>query len=230
MSDEEILIQPVENPIICSPYREPDYHWLYDLSTGIPQKIQGRRPASYWFKSEEARAGSAQMRLLAEENREDLPMVNALREDVRRWRESSYENASQVTKQLLGHWSRLDRARRLFFCQIEAVETIIYLREILAQHRLAAGDLPPLAPHRPGLIHDPADLVEGELGGLFRRPRGEPHPAVPAGIVAPVGQVERALERKARQLLQDRSNRTPSRVIPREGTRRTTGFCHRRDT
>ncbi len=139
MSDEEILIQPVENPIICSPYREPDYHWLYDLSTGIPQKIQGRRPASYWFKSEEARAGSAQMRLLAEENREDLPMVNALREDVRRWRESSYENASQVTKQLLGHWSRLDRARRLFFCQIEAVETIIYLREILAQGRTRRG-------------------------------------------------------------------------------------------
>lgn len=139
MPDEQILIQPVENPIICSPYREADYHWLYDLNTGIPQKIQGRRPASYWFKSEEARAGSAQMRLLAEENREDLPMVNALRDDVKRWREGGYENASQVTKQLLGHWWRPDRARRLFFCQLEAVETIIYIREILAQGRTRRG-------------------------------------------------------------------------------------------
>lgn len=124
-------IQPVENPILCSPYKQPDQHWLYDTRTGIPSKTPGRRPASYWFKTE--RTGSAQMSLLAEEERDDLPLVNALREDVRRWRESGWENASETTKKLLRHWWREDRARRLFFCQIEAVETIIYLREILAQ-------------------------------------------------------------------------------------------------
>ena len=42
------------------------------------------------------------------------------------------ENASETTKKLLRHWWREDRSRRLFFCQIEAAETIIYLREILA--------------------------------------------------------------------------------------------------
>jgi type III restriction enzyme len=57
---------------------------------------------------------------------------NALREDVRRWRESGWENASETTKTLLRHWWREDRLRRLFFCQVEAVETIIYLQEILA--------------------------------------------------------------------------------------------------
>ena len=36
-------------------------------------------------------------------------------------------------KKLLRHWWRADReTRRLFFCQLEAVETIIYLQEILA--------------------------------------------------------------------------------------------------
>ena len=59
-------------------------------------------------------------------------MVNALRDDVRRWRESGWENASETTKKLLRHWWREDRVRRLFFCQVEAVETIIYLQEILA--------------------------------------------------------------------------------------------------
>ena len=58
--------------------------------------------------------------------------MNALRDDVRRWRESGWESASETTKKLLRHWWREDRGRRLFFCQIEAVETIIYLREILA--------------------------------------------------------------------------------------------------
>lgn len=126
----QIPIQPVENPILCSPYQEPDQHWLYNTQTGIPTKTPGRRPASYWFKTE--RTGSAQMSLLAEEERDDLPLVNALREDVKRWRESGWENASPATKTLLRHWWREDRVRRLFFCQLEAVETIIYLREILS--------------------------------------------------------------------------------------------------
>lgn len=131
VSQEQIPIQPVENPILCSPYREPDQHWLYDTRTGVPTKTPGRRPASYWFKTD--RTGSTQMSLLAEEERDDLPLVNSLRDDVKRWRESGWESASETTKTLLRHWWREDRSRRLFFCQIEAVETIIYLREILAQ-------------------------------------------------------------------------------------------------
>jgi type III restriction enzyme len=131
--ERPIPIQPVENPILCSPYEEPDQHWLYDTRTGIPSRSTPRRPARYWFKTE--RTGSAQLELeglATQEDTDDLPLVNALREDVRRWRGSGYENASKTTKQLLQHWRREDRARRLFFCQLEAVETIIYLREILA--------------------------------------------------------------------------------------------------
>jgi type III restriction enzyme len=127
---EQIPIQPVENPILCSPYMEPNQHWLYDTRTGIPSKTPGRRPASYWFKTE--RAGGAQGDLFAEEERDDLPLVNTLRDDVRRWRDSGWENASEITKKLLRHWWREDRGRRLFFCQVEAVETVIYLQEILA--------------------------------------------------------------------------------------------------
>ena len=130
MAKVAVPIQPVEDPILCSPYKEPDQHWLYDTATGLPQKIQSRREASYWYKTE--RTGSLQRQLLAEEERDDLPLVNALREDVKNWRESGWRNASQTTKRLLRHWWREDRNRRLFFCQIEAVETIIYLEEILA--------------------------------------------------------------------------------------------------
>jgi len=129
MAEAAVPIQPVENPILCSPYKEPDQHWLYDTRTGLPQKIPHRREASYWYRTE--RTGSRQLQLLAEEERDDLPLVNALRDDVKAWRETGYRNASQTTKRLLRHWRREDRARRLFFCQLEAVETIIYLEEIL---------------------------------------------------------------------------------------------------
>jgi type III restriction enzyme len=95
--------------------------------------MPGRRPASYWYKTQ--RTGSAQRELFAEEERDDLPLVNALRDDVRRWRQAHYDGATPVTKQLLAYWTRSDGPRRLFFCQREAVETIIYLTEILASGR-----------------------------------------------------------------------------------------------
>jgi type III restriction enzyme len=133
--ERAIPIQPVENPILCPPYGEPDQHWVYDTQTGIPTKTPGRRPASYRFKTE--RRGSAQLKLsfMAEEERDDLPLVNALRDDVRRWHRAGWEGASETTKRLLRHWWREDRSRRLFFCQVEAVETILYLREILSAGR-----------------------------------------------------------------------------------------------
>ncbi len=127
---ERLPMQPVDRPILCNPYEEPRDHWIYDKETGAASRAGTRRPASYWYKTE--RTGSAQLTLtgLAEEERDDLPLVNALREDVRKWREAGYPGATHVTRDLLRHWARADRARRLFFCQIEAVETIVYLLEI----------------------------------------------------------------------------------------------------
>jgi type III restriction enzyme len=154
-TQQEIPIQPVAKPILCSPFAEPGRHWVYDTQTGDAREEIGRRPASYWFKTQ--RTGSAQMSLLAEEERDDLPLVNLLREDVKRWRKNEYRNATPVTRQLLAHWARSDRIRRLFFCQMEAVETVIYINEILASGKnpgftpkvshadykaLAAGDKP----------------------------------------------------------------------------------------
>ena len=124
----EIPIQPVERPILCNPYEEPDAHWIYDTETGEAIRQPGRRTAGYWYKTQ--RTGSEQLQLFQEEERDDLPLVNALRDDVKRWRASNYRNATNVTRDLLRHWTREDKERRLFFCQREAVETIIYIAEI----------------------------------------------------------------------------------------------------
>ena len=160
---QEIPIQPVENPILCNPWDEPNAHWKYDSKTGAPQKLQHRREAGYWYKTE--RTGTAQLSLLAEEERDDLPLVNALRDDVRRWREAGYRGASHITRDLLQHWARPDRHRRLFFCQREAVETIIYLAELRIPGRSA----------RTGF--QKFELTDDELGRLLR---GERPSFVPA--------------------------------------------------
>lgn len=119
-------IQSVEKPILCSPFEEPARHWSY--RGGVPEIVPYRRPASYWYKTEKVYAG--QIDMFGEEQREDLPLINALRDDVKRWRESGYEGATEITKELLRYWQRPDRERRLFFCQVEAAETAIYLTEI----------------------------------------------------------------------------------------------------
>ena len=127
---EPVLIQPVESPVICKPYYEPTQYWEYERNTGRAQKMEGRRPASYWYKDPSADIRRGQMTLELEEARRDLVLVNKLRSDVKRWREKEWEGAENVTKDLLRHWWRKDRPRRFFFCQLEAAETIIFLNEI----------------------------------------------------------------------------------------------------
>lgn len=134
-SQEVLPIQaPVEKPIICKPFQEPTAHWHYG-DDGLAHQIPGRRPAGYFFKDRRTAKtdNSAQLTLMqtgAEENRDTLPIVNAIRNDVRWWRESGYIGATAITRELLRHWWREDRTRRLFFCQLEAAETIIFLNEV----------------------------------------------------------------------------------------------------
>ena len=99
------------------------------------------------------------MRFVQEEERDDLPLVNALRADVKRWRESNYRNATNVTRELLNHWRREDRERRLFFCQLEAVETVIWLAEIRSAGK-RTGFNPQFTDDDLGKLVDTADLTQ----------------------------------------------------------------------
>ena len=48
----EVPIQPVEQPILCNPFKEPDAHWVYDTETGEANQHPGRRKAGYWYKTQ----------------------------------------------------------------------------------------------------------------------------------------------------------------------------------
>jgi len=62
-------------------------------------------------------------------------MVNKLRESVDQWRDSDYPGATDTTKELLYFWFDNDHKVgnelfRYWFCQREAIETLIYLFEV----------------------------------------------------------------------------------------------------
>ncbi|MCS7252068.1 MAG: DEAD/DEAH box helicase family protein [Thermoflexus sp.] len=120
MSEKTML---VDNPIINSPFEEPARYWAYEQ--GQPVLKEGRRPAGYYLKP---RTRGPQMALLEEEF-VPLELVNTIRERVRAWRERGYPGVTPITRQLLNYWNRPERERRLFFCQREAAETLIWLVE-----------------------------------------------------------------------------------------------------
>jgi len=41
----DIPVQPVDSPILCNPYDEPNDHWVYDPETGAASHGGMRRPA-----------------------------------------------------------------------------------------------------------------------------------------------------------------------------------------
>ena len=118
-----------KSPIICAPFVEPQEHWDWNDERRLEIRPV-RRPAGYYYKTE--RVGTGQMNLLADENWDELTLVNLVREDVKRWRESNYKNPSptNTTRKLLEHWFERPRERPFFFCQREAVETLIFLAEM----------------------------------------------------------------------------------------------------
>ncbi len=119
----------VENPILNSPFKEPTRYWAYE--EGQPVMKQGRRPAGYYLK---ARTRGPQMAMLEEEF-VPLDLVNTIRERVKSWRERGYPGVTPITRQLLNHWNNPERERKLFFCQREAVETLIWLVEASAAEK-----------------------------------------------------------------------------------------------
>jgi type III restriction enzyme len=113
----------VDNPILNSPFEEPARYWAYEEGQPVPK--DGRRPAGYYFK---ARTRGPQTSLFEEEF-VPLEQVNTIRERVKAWRERGYPGVTPITRQLLQHWNNPERERKLFFCQREAVETLIWLIE-----------------------------------------------------------------------------------------------------
>ena len=62
----------------------------------------------------------------------ELPLVNKIRPRVDAWRSADYPGASGITRRLLKHWRDIEQregSRRFFFCQLEAIETLMWLAE-----------------------------------------------------------------------------------------------------
>lgn len=125
----------IDNPIINSPFQEPARHFLFD-DQGITDKIvNARRISEHLVPIPKPKSKSAQSSFFDEistnEERKPNEFINRLRNEVRIWRLGGYARISNTSRRLLEYWTNPKRERRLYFCQIEAIETAIYLTEVL---------------------------------------------------------------------------------------------------
>ncbi|CAZ88149.1 putative Type III restriction enzyme, res subunit [Thiomonas arsenitoxydans] len=128
-------INAVEAPIINSPYDEPQFHWHIEVAKP-PEKRPGRRPASYFFRvpdrAARGRKTKKQEALFDDASKGQeylLDLANLIRQRRQEWRERDYAGATKVTRELLELWQSPDRQQRLFYAQLEAVETVLFLVE-----------------------------------------------------------------------------------------------------
>ena len=104
----------------------------------IPGRRPWEKPTSYLVKDDAAATGWQVDKSVRRPSR--LLLVPKIRAAVDTWREGGYEDASGVTRRLFEYWFEEDHEVpsfgvpfRYYFCQREAMETLVWLVEIVGQ-------------------------------------------------------------------------------------------------
>lgn len=137
-----------EQPILNSPYEYPARHWELDES-GQPTNrvIDNRRRAEFITPIPKPKKQKREQRAMVfdegkglsteEQQYDPTSIINELRQRVDAWRAITNPSHWQVTPEtarLIQHWRHHKfQSIRPFFCQVEAVETIIWLTEVAPQ-------------------------------------------------------------------------------------------------
>ncbi len=140
-------------PVLNSPYEYPTQYWELEPETRQPTNriIDQRRPAAYVtpVPPPKKQKGQAQQKTLVldegkglsteEQQYDPTSTINVLRRHVDRWRalpDPKDWGVTPETARLLRHWREHDYSDiRPFFCQVEAVETAIWLTEVAPGQR-----------------------------------------------------------------------------------------------
>jgi type III restriction enzyme len=126
----------IENPVVNSPFAEPQRHFKFDEDGITDEIVEARRVSSYFIPIAQPKKKGKQLTLSdwTADRIEENKTVNDIRQRVKLWREGKYPDVTRTTARLLEQWRSLDRNRPLFFCQVEAMETIIYVTEVAKKY------------------------------------------------------------------------------------------------
>jgi len=129
----------IENPILNSPFEEPRRHFKFTDEGITDEIVESRRISEYFVPIPRPKKRSAKQLELPEtqwtaDRIEENRLINQIREGVAKWRRGGYVGITKTTARLLEYWKRPERERKLFFCQIEALETAIWIAEVAGKY------------------------------------------------------------------------------------------------
>jgi type III restriction enzyme len=133
----------IDNPVLNSPYREPTRHWRFGEEGITDEIVEGRRVSSYFMPiarpRSKGRADKDQLTFQTEwtqDRLEENKVINQIRGHVAQWRAAGYPagTITPTTRRLLEYWTNPARENKLFFCQVEALETAIFLTEAAGKY------------------------------------------------------------------------------------------------
>jgi type III restriction enzyme len=128
MSDKNF---EVATPILNGPFDPPQEHW--NIESDKPSvRMPGRRKAGYFYRPPQA-PGGKEGESGAGEWRE-LELVTLIRDRMAKWREDGRPGLTRASAELVAYWHREGRKQRLFYAQLEAAETIVFLNEARADY------------------------------------------------------------------------------------------------
>jgi len=162
MKREKLVRQVViENPVLNSAFEEPGRHWRFGDEGITDEIVEGRRISAYFVPIAQPRRRGKDKQLVFDTewtaNRlEENTFINQIRGRVQAWREGGYSQLTKTTRRLLEYWKNGEREKKLFFCQVEALETAVYIAEAAGK----CGD--------EWIVNQIRDKNEGANPGLFR--------------------------------------------------------------
>ena len=183
-----------DSPVINPPRAEPQCHWSRrrDGSSALIAETKpapGRRPATGRLPN---RIGEFKPRNTVRSTGDlgdpepHLEMVNDIRKLVKSWQSEKFPHATPKTKTLLCHWTDEERRHGLYYAQLEAVLTSIWLHE-------AAPKTPPGQAVLAELDQIAANANQGLLRIAHRMATGAGKTAVIAALM--LWQTANSLER-----------------------------------
>lgn len=126
----------MNSPILNSPYKEPERHFKSDERGLTKEVLECRRPSSFYIPVPRAKS----LKKRAEQNvaegafgselQQDNEFINKIRGRIKEWGMLDYPGLTKTSRDLLFYWKDGSRGNKLFFCQIEALETLMYINEV----------------------------------------------------------------------------------------------------
>jgi type III restriction enzyme len=127
----------IENPVLNSPFEVPQRHFKFDDEGITNEIVESRRSSAYFIPIARPKMKGKQLRFDTEWTQERIRPnddINRIRAKVDQWRQGNHVGITKTTRMLLDYWTNPERERKLFFCQVEAAETAIYISEVASKY------------------------------------------------------------------------------------------------